>query len=66
MNYLETYNRLVAKARARGAASKDSYAERHHIVPRSEGGSDDKQNLVDFTAREHYIAHLLLAKIYRD
>lgn len=44
----------------------DEYGERHHIVPRSEGGSDDSDNLVRLTAREHYIAHLLLAKIYND
>lgn len=44
----------------------DEYGERHHIVPRSEGGTDDNENLVRLTAREHYIAHLLLAKIYND
>ena len=27
------------------------------------GGTDDKDNLVKLTAREHYIAHLLLVKI---
>ena len=30
---------------------------------RSLGGSDDESNLVSLTGREHYIAHLLLAKI---
>lgn len=40
--------------------------ERHHIIPKSEGGSDDPDNLVNLTAREHYIAHLLLARIYDD
>ena len=45
-------------------ASKKHYV--HHIVPRAEGGSDDESNLVMLTAREHYIAHLLLAKIYDD
>lgn len=27
---------------------------------------DEPDNLVNLTAREHYIAHLLLAKIYKD
>jgi hypothetical protein len=27
------------------------------------GGNDEKSNLVNLTAREHYIAHLLLVKI---
>lgn len=39
------------------------YFETHHIVPKSLGGTDDKNNLVNLTAREHYIAHLLLVKI---
>lgn len=38
------------------------YTEKHHIVPRSLGGSNDKDNLVILTAREHFIAHLLLTK----
>lgn len=41
---------------------KEGYTEKHHIVPRSMGGTDDKENLVILTAREHYIAHLLLTK----
>lgn len=44
----------------------DCYVERHHIVPKSEGGSNKPDNLVNLTAREHYVAHLLLAKIYDD
>ena len=42
--------------------SLDCYTEKHHIIPRSMGGKDTKENLVVLTAREHYIAHLLLTK----
>ena len=42
----------------------NTYTERHHIVPRSLGGLDDKQNLVDLTAREHFICHWLLTKMH--
>ena len=42
---------------------KDQYCETHHIVPRSFGGSDDNSNLVNLTAREHFIAHELLVKV---
>lgn len=35
-------------------------------MPRAERGSDDASNKVRLTAREHYVAHLLLAKIYDD
>lgn len=44
----------------------DCYVERHHVIPKSEGGSNNPDNLVNLTAREHYVAHLLLAKIYDD
>lgn len=63
MDYEKTYNKLIAAARAQQI---DGYYETHHIVPKSEGGSDDTTNLVKLTARQHYIAHLLLAKIYND
>ena len=62
MNYQNVYNRLVENAKLRTEIS--GYKEKHHIFPRSLGGTDDPTNLVDFTAREHFIAHLLLAKIY--
>jgi hypothetical protein len=62
MNYQRLYDQLVAKAQKRG--TPEGYFERHHIIPRSMGGSNDKNNLVDFTAREHFIAHFLLAKIH--
>ena len=40
----------------------DCYTEKHHIIPRCMGGDDSVENLVVLTAREHYIAHLLLTK----
>lgn len=42
---------------------KGIYVEKHHIVPRSEGGTDDRSNLVELYPREHFIAHWLL---YRE
>ena len=43
----------------------DSYVlyEKHHILPRSQGGKDDLGNLVFLTLKEHRLAHLLLWKI---
>lgn len=63
MNYRKVYNQLIANAKAQHI---DGYYETHHIVPKAEGGSDYNTNLVKLTARQHYIAHLLLAKIYDD
>ena len=42
----------------------EGYSERHHIIPRSLGGTDNIDNLVDLTAREHFICHWLLTKMY--
>ena len=39
----------------------DEYHERHHIVPRCVGGTDNEDNLIDLFAKEHFIAHKLLA-----
>ncbi len=66
MNYAATYCALVSKRLSNPISKQDCYCETHHIIPKSEGGIDEKDNLVNLTAREHYIAHLLLAKIYND
>ena len=39
------------------------YTEKHHIIPKSLGGTNCLSNLVILTAREHYICHLLLTKM---
>lgn len=62
MDYQRIYNQLISKATARKFI--DEYFEKHHIVPRCLNGTDDKNNIVNLTAREHFIAHLLLAKIH--
>ena len=63
MNYQTIYNELIARAAIRKNDSKEYY-ESHHIIPRCLGGSDNRENLVNLTAREHFIAHLCLVKIY--
>lgn len=68
MNYQNTYNALVEKAKARGLdkSQHEGYFEIHHIIPRCLGGSDEKDNLVMFTGREHFISHMLLWKAYPE
>lgn len=61
MNYLEHYTRLIERAKNR---ELNCYTESHHIIPRCMSGTDEKDNLVKLTSREHFIAHLLLHKIY--
>lgn len=61
MNYYKIYNQLIERAQNRVLFS---YKEKHHIVPKCVGGGNNFENLVELTAREHFIAHLLLLKIY--
>lgn len=58
MDYYKIYNQLIERAKQR--KSVDGYTEIHHIIPRSEGGTDESDNLVKLTGREHFIAHKLL------
>lgn len=57
--YEEFINEILEK-RGRFNCGNE-YHERHHITPKCCGGSDDKNNLIDLFAREHFIAHKLLA-----
>jgi hypothetical protein len=43
-----------------------SYAERHHIIPKSLGGTEQEENLVWLTAEEHLTVHLLLPKMVSE
>lgn len=61
MNYKLVYEQMIANRIINPAKS---YVERHHIIPRAYGGSDDLSNIVKLTGREHFVAHLLLARIY--
>lgn len=65
MNYERLYNNIIANANT-GLRRKyrGTYYERHHIVPRSLGGTDEKSNLVLLTAKEHFVCHHLLHKMY--
>lgn len=41
------------------------YKERHHIIPKHVGGSDDEDNIITLTYRQHILAHLLLYRVYK-
>jgi hypothetical protein len=62
MNYPIIYNNLIKRAQHRD--KPNCYVESHHIIPKALGGSNNRDNLVYLTAREHCLAHLLLAKIH--
>lgn len=64
MNYQKIYNNIIQNRLLNPITNE--YTECHHILPKSLGGSDDKNNLVNLSAREHFICHLLLTKIYKE
>lgn len=63
MNYLKLYISIICNAENREISG---YNEKHHIIPRSMGGSDASWNIVRLSLREHYICHQLLVKIYEN
>ena len=58
--YTRIYNQIIARAQSR---TLTGYKEKHHIIPQSLSGTNDKANLVELTAREHFICHWLLVKM---
>jgi hypothetical protein len=58
--YTVWYFNIINRAQQREIIG---YFEKHHIIPKSLGGSNQKSNLVKLTAREHLICHLLLTKM---
>lgn len=60
--YYSYYYSIVDRAKKRTLA-KNSYVERHHVIPKSLGGTNEKSNIVSLTAREHLVCHLLLIKM---
>jgi 5-methylcytosine-specific restriction endonuclease McrA len=59
--YTIWYQNIVLKAKDRSLVN--TYTETHHIIPKSLGGDNSKENLVKLTAREHFLCHYLLTKM---
>ena len=67
MDYQRVYNNIIQKYKDLNLSKKDNlYVETHHIIPRCIGGTNEKDNLVNLTAKAHFICHLLLPKIYKN
>ncbi len=65
MNYQKIYDQLISKAQSENRKKNFGvYYENHHITPKCMGGSDEQANLILLTAREHFLAHWLLYRIY--
>ena len=60
--YTKWYNSIIYN-RKNNPLIKSVYKENHHIIPKSLGGSNKKENIVALTAKEHFICHRLLVKM---
>jgi hypothetical protein len=58
------YYAIISKAQAEGRVKSGSkvHYDRHHIIPTSLGGGNERSNKVWLTSREHFICHTLLVK----
>lgn len=63
MDYKQIHDSIIQRAKNRQI---EGYTEKHHIVPKCLGGTNDPNNLVELTAREHFIIHKLLCEIYPE
>lgn len=62
MDYTIIYNKIINNRKLNPINS--GYYEKHHIIPKSLGGKNTKDNLIKLTAREHFVCHILLVKMY--
>jgi hypothetical protein len=60
VNYQKIYDSLIERAKTR---QQPEFFEKHHIVPKCLGGSDNANNIALLTPEEHYLAHQLLTKL---
>lgn len=61
MNYRKIHDSLISRARERVL---DGCVEKHHVLPKCMGGTDDRSNIVRLTPEEHYVIHQLLVRLF--
>jgi len=64
MDYAKIYDNLINSRKDLNRNMKNGVYEKHHIIPKCLDGTNDKNNLILLTPREHYVAHRLLYKQY--
>lgn len=61
---MNSYERFIEKYKSQKLDNM-VYKERHHIIPKHIGGSNNEDNIILLTYRQHILAHLLLYRVYR-
>lgn len=64
--YTNAYHIICNRGKQRNFSILEETYHNHHIIPRHQGGTDDKDNIAYLTRKEHIIAHYLLWKIHRN
>lgn len=62
-HHLIRYIKFISSIEERPKKQRINF-ELHHIIPKSLGGLDIKDNLISLTPREHFVAHMMLWKAY--
>jgi hypothetical protein len=66
MDHQKFYESIIQSAKFENRIKHAGiYFENHHIIPKCLGGSDEEENKVLLTAREHFVCHKLLTYIYK-
>lgn len=65
-NYLAEYDKLIKFYQDNPPDKAKEYCERHHIVMRALGGTNDKSNIVLLPVIQHIKAHVFLALGYEN
>jgi hypothetical protein len=60
--YTKTYFRIIEAAKSNIKETNDG-KQTHHIIPRCMGGTDDPDNLVVLTYKQHRVCHRLLIEM---
>lgn len=66
LTYTYRYNRVIKWFKDHPVSKETCQCENHHIIPRSCGGLDIKENLVLLPLRWHYIVHCWLPMVYAE
>lgn len=73
MIHQKIYDAIIENAKKQGrkyfrrnSPNYTTYYEKHHIIPKCLGGTNDEENLILLTAKEHFVCHKLLTYIYKE
>lgn len=61
--YTKWYYNIIQNAQSKEILDENIYYEKHHIIPKSLKGSNQQNNLVILTGKEHFVCHWLLTKM---